>query len=527
MSTIHWLSLIQQINDTILGTPHDDTLSALADGDIVFGLQGDDHLSSNFNRTALIGGTGSDTLTTDVTISAPDMDIHAIALQDGGAGGDILNANIKWEGSLNVTSEVAVCGGSGDDQINIVASPAQDTFSDSNSVTNNADGGAGDDHITVYGKTGFFAFDGNITNHVSGGSGNDVLDSTAILQSFSSHLASNVLAGGAGDDVLRANCSTDSDAGGPVGINELSGGNGNDMLQAIQVTDGENNVTDVTNHLDGGNGNDVLVADSTALARLSVLATNHLEGGNGNDSLSAHLIANAPPSGVFGVDASNVLSGGSGDDSLLASIEIASGDSGSQLDISNTLDGGSGDDHLEASINVVPLQEGPQLAVENHLEGGAGDDVLLATIVDGTMGSSFLFGGNGNDQLKVLGGSANVVNGGAGRDSLAGGTGDDFLYGGKDADTFHFELSANQGTDTIGDFERERDILSFAGLTDQGAPGLADDLDAISTITDLGVGNDIAVDFTIGSHIVFAGIGTGHTDSWSEIVAHPALQLTV
>ena len=172
-----------------------------------------------------------------------------------------MNANIKWEGSLNVTSEVAVCGGSGDDQINIVASPAQDTFSDSNSVTNNADGGAGDDDITVYGKTGFFAFDGNITNHVSGGSGNDVLDSTAILQLFSSHLASNVLAGGAGDDVLRAYCSTDSDAGGPVGINELSGGNGNDMLQAIQVTDGENNVTDVTNHLDGGNGNDVLVAD--------------------------------------------------------------------------------------------------------------------------------------------------------------------------------------------------------------------------------------------------------------------------
>ena len=99
---------------------------------------------------------------------------------------------------------------------------------------------------------------------------------------------------------MRAYCSTDSDAGGPVGINELSGGNGNDMLQATQVTDGENDFTNVTNHLDGGNGNDVLVADSTALARLSVLATNHLEGGNGNDSLTAHLVANAPPSGVFG-----------------------------------------------------------------------------------------------------------------------------------------------------------------------------------------------------------------------------------
>ena len=94
MSTIHWLSLIQQINDTILGTRHNDMLSALADGDIVDGLQGDDHLSSNFNRTALIGGTGNDTLTTDVTIAPTDL--HGIAIQDGGAGDDILNVNMHW-----------------------------------------------------------------------------------------------------------------------------------------------------------------------------------------------------------------------------------------------------------------------------------------------------------------------------------------------------------------------------------------------------------------------------------------------
>ena len=215
------------------------------------------------------------------------------------------------------------------------------------------------------------------------------------------------------------------------------------------------------------------------------------------------------------VDASNVLSGGSGDDSLSASIEIASGSSLSGLDITNTLDGGIGNDHLEASIDMVPPQEGPQLALENHLEGGAGDDVLLATIVDTTTGSSFLDGGNGNDQLKVVGGSANVLNGGDGRDSLTGGTGNDFLFGGKAADTFHFDLSANQGTDTIGDFERERDILSFAGVTDHGTPGLADDLDAISTITDLGAGNDVAVDFTSGSH---------HRVCWSRNRPHRQLE---
>ena len=521
---------------TILGTRHNDTLSALADGDIVDGLQGDDYLISNFNRTALVGGDGTDTLTTNFTI-APSTDPHGVAIQDGGAGNDILNVNMHWPAFLDfdvrIISDVTVSGGLGDDQINIVASAPLGhggNTARSNVITNDADGGAGDDHITIYGRTGFATLEGTITNHATGGFGNDVLDATAILESINSLSATNSLDGGAGNDVLHAYCFTDSDQSDPIGINELSGGDGNDMLQATQVTDGENAFTNVTNHLDGGNGNDVLVADLTALARLSVLATNHLEGGNGNDSLTAHLIAAGTEGGATrGVDASNVLSGGSGDDSLLASIEIVSDPhlASSYLNLSNTLDGGAGDDHLEASINVVPLHEGQPQSVENHLEGGAGDDVLLATIVDTTTGSSFLDGGNGNDQLKVVGGSANVLNGGDGRDSLTGGTGNDFLFGGKAADTFHFDLSANQGTDTIGDFERERDILSFAGVTDHGTPGLADDLDAISTITDLGAGNDVAVDFTSGSHLVFVGVGTGHTDSWSEIVAHPALQLTV
>src|SRR6476661_9279820 len=115
---------MELIMSTILGTRHNDTLSALADGDIVDGLQGDDHLSSNFNRTALIGGTGNDTLTTDVAISP--MDLHGIAIQDGGAGDDTLNVNIHWpliSDFVDLTSEVTVSGGSGDDQINIIASP--------------------------------------------------------------------------------------------------------------------------------------------------------------------------------------------------------------------------------------------------------------------------------------------------------------------------------------------------------------------------------------------------------------------
>ena len=43
-------------------------LAVQADGDIVWGLAGNDRLSSAFNRTALIGGSSNDTLTTNVVV---------------------------------------------------------------------------------------------------------------------------------------------------------------------------------------------------------------------------------------------------------------------------------------------------------------------------------------------------------------------------------------------------------------------------------------------------------------------------
>ena len=486
----------------ISGTRHNDTLSALADGDVLFGLQGDDHLFSAFNQTALYGGRDDDTLATIVTILAPhtpaEGTVHGSAIQDGGAGDDSLTITMTLKG-FDVTSDVSAFGGSGDDQINVVASPGDDVFAVAGNhvVTNTVDGGAGDDHITVLGKTGFLAQHATITNTLTGGCGNDVLDATAILQSNLSDLASNSLDGGAGNDVLRAFCSTDSNTRTPVGINELSGGDGCDSLEAIQVTDGENFATDVTNDLHGGNGNDQLVATTTALAREQVTAHNNLDGGNGNDSLIATMLANrAEVSDSF------------------------------VFDVSNVLNGGSGDDYLEASIEVKPSSFGDEIVpVQNHLDGGAGNDVLLATIADGTKGSSFLDGGAGNDQLTVVGGSGNVLDGGDGRDRLTGGSGDDQFMGGSGADTFCFDVAVNQGNDTILDFQSNRDIFSFAGLVDQGAPGLADDLNAISTITDLGAGSDVIVAFASGSHLVLSGLGTGQIDDWNEIVAHPLTQL--
>src|SRR4051812_36277280 len=56
------------IDSLILGTGDDDVLSAQADGNIVLGFEGGDRLNSTFNLTALIGGDGEDTLTTNVIV---------------------------------------------------------------------------------------------------------------------------------------------------------------------------------------------------------------------------------------------------------------------------------------------------------------------------------------------------------------------------------------------------------------------------------------------------------------------------
>jgi Ca2+-binding RTX toxin-like protein len=118
------------------------------------------------------------------------------------------------------------------------------------------------------------------------------------------------------------------------------------------------------------------------------------------------------------------------------------------------------------------------------------------------------------------------LDGGRGRDILIGGFGDDDLIGGSDADTFHFNLAENQGTDTIIEFERKHDIIDFSGIVDRGSRGLVDDLDAISTISDLGAGNDLVVELVSGSSMIFAGLGIGDIDSWGDIVSRPFTQLT-
>ena len=104
-----------------------------------------------------------------------------------------------------------------------------------------------------------------------------------------------------------------------------------------------------------------------------------------------------------------------------------------------------------SSANVSVAVGGTQI-------GGRGNDTLT-----GTAGNDSLNGRRGNDSLIGNAGDDTLI-GGNGTDTLRGGLGNDTLTGGNGSDVFVF--AALEGTDTITDFNLERDKIGLTeGLT--------------------------------------------------------------
>ena len=140
--------------------------------------------------------------------------------------------------------------------------------------------------------------------------------------------------------------------------------------------------------------------------------------------------------------------------------------------------------------------------------------------ITGTGDGEALMGSSANDILVGMGGD-DILTGGAGNDELSGGSG---------ADTFVFSLIANDGNDTITDFNGAEDVLKFTDVLDSEPDGDIDldDLNAqITSVVDNGAGNDVVVTFNNGATITFSGVGTGTISSIESLVSNPATQIDV
>ena len=300
----------------------------------------------------------------------------------------------------------------------------------------------------------------------------------------------NSISGGAGDDTLYGDAGNDrlnGDAGddlllGGAGDDNLSGEAGNDTLSGGGGSD----------YLSGGAGDDVYLLDATATG------TSYIGESSGTDTIRfGDGISPSDISFRIGSDTSRqlylrygnaevMLSGFlSNDNAKIERFEFADGtvwDATAVLERVRCQTGTSANDTLYGSDylnNVMDGGAGNDSLIggfmNDSLLGGAGDDILR-----GQAGDDSLQGGDGNDYL--YGGAGNdTLSGGEGSNNLSGEDGDDLLLGGAGNDI----LSGGAGNDT----------LSGGGGANSLSGGAGDDLYLIdATATGATIGDSSGTD---------------------------------
>ena len=465
-------------NDTLTGTPGNDTIDGRGGNDLISGLGGAD---------SLIGGTGDDTLDGGPG-GAGDIDT-----MDGGTGNDtyvlhetaddvmtdaggvdtvVAHGGTSWtlptgfenlilaEGS--VSAPVITPHATGNDLNNVIrnennsSQPGPGAFIDGADGNDTLIGGTGQDHFLFAAGSGSYGNDS-----VDGG---DFLDDLVVGQNSAvvvDFRAGTVVGGGTGgsgsvhftnieaafggafDDRLTANDS---------GV-ELFGGDGSDTML-------------------GGAGDDILRQDDflQPFALASDTGDDQIFGGAGNDAISGwrgnNLMDGGAGDDVFllsGVDGrwgADTIVGGDGADGIL--LEGQQGAILVDLSSNSFTDGGPGSLTFSGIENFT---ERGGSSFDDHIIGNADANLLAAML-----GNDLLEGGAGNDTL--IGGGLDDFDPIGGNNTLDGGLGNDSLVGTQEIDNFLFR-APNTGVDRVASFATSQDKLVFdnTGFTAIGGAG--------------------------------------------------------
>ena len=402
---------------------------------------------------------------------------------DGGAGFDLVQYNLEFDGTLGV-------------MVNLATGVATDRFGDTDSLFN-IEGAAGTEMAdTLIGDAG--------DNFLDGRGGDDIID------------------GGAGDDVIVGG---DNDT--------IEGGDGNDTVRlgglaadySVSTVDGITTILSSTEALTLTGVEFVEFADETVDLNPAPTPTegpDNLTGTDGNDTIDG-LGGDDTIAGGAGFD---FIRGGDCDDRIEGSTQADNlgGDNGN-----DTILGGQGVDVLFGGLGNDRLFGG---ADDDRLFGQIGNDQLFGEggndLLVGDQGFDFIRGGDGNDRIEggdqadnlggdngndtILGGQGvDVLFGGLGNDRLIGGADNDRLFGQFGADTFIF--ADGHGQDTIGDFNALNALekIDLSGISALGVYADYDALNASGAVTTSGGG--VLIDTGGGNSILLAGVSLTDLDN--------------
>ena len=483
--------------ERVRGSEYNDTITGNSDNNYLDGGVGDDSLSGGVGNDTLLGGVGNDTLDggsgidsmtggdgddTYYVQSTLDVVVETEAIKAVG-GNDLVHAAVNYILGANVENLRLVSSSA----INGTGNALDNTIYAANGV-NEIDGGTGNDTLSYLytggtGQTGV-TLDLSLVNSsgwssASGLSGADLvrniehLTGSNLNDVFTGTTGNNVLDGGAGDDTLVGGAGNDTLLGGSGndsldgggGIDFMTGGDGNDVYAVQHASD----IVVETNAVAGVGGTDMVIAALTYtlggnVENLKLLGAvngtgnsldntlfagagnNSMDGASGNDTAS---YAYAGSSVTVSLNTSAAqATGGSGSDTLLSfenltgSLydDILTGNAGN-----NVLNGGSGMD----TVSYAHANSGVTLSLAltvAQVTGGAGIDTVLN--FEHVIGSSF------NDSL-TGNWAGNVMQAGAGNDTLSGGSGADSLYGGSGNDLYYVDgldsvvEAVGEGTDQV------------------------------------------------------------------------------
>ena len=495
-------------SDILIGSDNNESFIGEQGNDIIDGGDGFDRL--RYDRT------GAEQVTVDLQNGT------TFGTWNGQAFNDTIS-NIEWVRGTLLGDDILI----GDNADNLIEGEGgNDTISDGGG-NDNLFGGAGDDVFIA----------GTGQNDYDGGSGSDTVDFSAFSGAINVNLATGVTSGGAaGNDTLVdieniVGTNGNDRLVGSSAANILSGGNGDDTILDAGGNDdvfggaGDDVFIAGTgqNDYDGGSGSDTVDFSAFSGAINVNLATGSTSGGasgnaagndtlvnienivgtRGNDTLTGNGLANTFSDGGGNDD----IFGGAGDDVFIAGVG------------QNDYDGGSGSDTVDFSafsgaINV-------NLATGATSGGAAGNDTIvdIENVVgtngnDRLVGSSadnILSGGNGNDRLFGASGS-DVLNGSEGNDFLdgGGGSGIDQLFGGEDADVFHFDRG--EGVDIVNDFQNNIDTIEFDNFTNTTTTAAF--ISDFATVN----GNDVIFDFGSDGSLTVLNTTLGQLQNDIEIV---------